>query len=85
MEKNIPGLRKQYKLPLARLRAGKPSLCEATHLLEIWSAKYREYVTEGDDYESGVIYGRILNAYALREALKQYIEELKGNQNHVRT
>lgn len=82
MEKNIPGLRKKYHLHLARLRADKLSLSEATRLLAIWSARYCECVSAGEA-ECGD--GCILNAYSRREALKQYIEELKGNQNHVRT
>lgn len=81
MEKNIPGLRKKYHLHLARLRADKLSLSEATRLLAIWSARYCENVSDGDAEHGD---GCILDAYAHREALKQYIEELKGSQNNVR-
>ena len=86
MEKNIPGLKKAYNAHLSRLRANRPSKDEATRDLMYWSAKYLEAVIDGDsfDLDSG-LYGGILNAYSRREALKQYIEELKGNQNNVRT
>lgn len=86
MEKNIPGLKKQFNIHLAKLHADKPSLDAAIAQLTYWSAKYRELVTESDNLDPGMgIYGAILDAYAHREALKQYIEELKGNQNNVRT
>ena len=59
---------------------------EANRRLAYWSTKYLESVLEGDNLEFGVgVYGSILDAYARREALKQYIEELKGSQNNVRT
>lgn len=79
MEKNIPGLKKQYNIHLSKLRADKPSLDAATGQLTYWSAKYRGLVTESDNLDPGTgIYGTILDAYARREALKQYIEEIKG-------
>lgn len=82
MEKNIPGLKKQYDLHLARLRADKLSLSEATRLFAIWSAKYCENVYDGDAEHGD---GCILDAYAHREALKQYLEEVKANANRKRT
>ena len=86
MEKNVPGLKKLYHIHLSRLRISEISADEANRRLAYWSAKYIESVLEGDNLEFGVgVYGSILDAYARREALKQYIEELKGSQNNVRT
>ena len=79
MEKNIPGLKKLYNSHLAHLRASNPPIETAKNELAIWSARYHEYVTDGEDG----IYGSILEAYARREALKQYIEELKGGEPNV--
>lgn len=43
----------------------------------IWSARYRERVVDGDSMFPGEeTYGSILEAYARREALKQYLEEV---------
>lgn len=82
MEKNIPGLKRLYTYHLARIRANAPSIDEATRDLNFWSAKYHEYVVDHDsmDTDTGV-YGCILEAYARREALKQYIEEKRGEHN----
>ena len=44
--------------------------------LAFWSVRYRELVIGGDTMNPGEgVYGNILEAYARREALKQYIEE----------
>ena len=80
MEKNIPGLKKLYNSHLARLRASNLTAETAKNELAIWSARYHEYVTDSEDG----IYGSILDAYARREALKQYIEELKGGEHNDR-
>lgn len=79
MEKNIPGLKRLYNYHLARIRANAPSIDEAARELQLWSAKYHEYVVDGDnmDAETGAP-GRILEAYAQREALKQYLTEKGG-------
>ena len=83
MEKNIPGLKKMYGLHLAKLRKDKPSMDKAISDLAFWSVRYRELVTEGDTMNPGEgVYGNILEAYARREALKQYIKEL---QNDIRS
>lgn len=83
MEKNIPGLKRQYNIHLAKLRADKPTLDAATGQLTYWSAKYRELVTESDNLDPGTgIYGAILDAYARREALRQYLEEVRQNAEH---
>lgn len=81
MEKHIPGLKRLYNRHLHRLRLSGADMDKATKELAIWSERYREAVTDEESYP----YGGILNAYAMREALKQYIEELKGSQNNFRT
>lgn len=79
MEKNIPGLKKAYNFHLAKLRKDKPSMDKAISDLAFWSVRYRELVTEGDTMNPGDgVYGNILDAYARREALKQYIKELQN-------
>ena len=86
MEKNIPGLDREFKLQLAKIRADKPSLEAAKCELAVWSAKYAERVVEGDSMFPGEgTYGSILEAYARREALKQYIEEVTANGNRNRS
>lgn len=82
MEKNIPGLDRLYYIHLSRLRVSRMSVDEAKQRLAYWSSKYLESVLDGDNLEFGVgVYGGILDAYARREALKQYIEE-KGGEHH---
>lgn len=83
MEKNIPGLKRQYNICLTKLRMDKPSQNAANDQLTYWSAKYRQLVVSGDNFEPEIgIYDSILNAYAHREALKQYIEEMRQNGEH---
>ena len=80
MEKNIPGLDKVYDVYLACLRARKLTRPEAERALAVWSAKYDRRVARGDLMHPGKgTYGGILEAYAKREALKQYIEEVKAD------
>ena len=76
MENNIPGLKSAYRKNLARLRKEKPSIETARRDLAVWSAIYRDRVVDGDPVGSSEgVYGAILEAYAMREALRQYIEE----------
>ena len=83
MEKNVPGLKKMYNLHLTKLRKDKPHVDKVVSDLAFWSVRYRELVTEGDTMNPGEgVYGNILDAYARREALKQYIKEL---QNDIRS
>lgn len=78
MESNIPFLKATVRRELARLRAEKPSVENAERDLVIWSARYRERVVDGDSMFPGEgTYGSILEAYARREALKQYLEGVK--------
>lgn len=78
MESNIPFLKATVRRELARLRAEKPSVENAKRDLVIWSARYRERVVDGDSMFPGEgTYGSILEAYARREALKQYLEEVR--------
>lgn len=78
MESNIPFLKATVRRELARLRAEKPSAENAERDLVIWSARYRECVVDGDSMFPGEgTYGSILEAYARREALKQYLEEVR--------
>lgn len=78
MESNIPFLKATVRRELARLRAEKPSVENAERDLVIWSARYRERVVDGDSMFPGEgAYGSILEAYARREALKQYLEEVR--------
>ena len=78
MESNIPFLKATVRRELARLRAEKPSVENAERDLAIWSARYRERVVDGDSMFPGEgTYGSILEAYARREALKQYLEGVK--------
>ena len=78
MESNIPFLKATVRRELARLGAEKPSVENAERDLVIWSARYRERVVDGDSMFPGEgTYGSILEAYARREALKQYLEETK--------
>lgn len=80
MEKNIPGLDKVYDVYLTCLRARKLTKPEAERSLMIWSALYNSRVARGDSMHPGNgTYGGILEAYAKREALKQYIEEVKAD------
>ncbi len=82
MEKNIPGLDKVYDVYLTCLRARKLTRPEAERSLMIWSALYNSRVARGDTMHPGKgTYGGILEAYAKREALKQYIEEAKADGN----
>lgn len=79
MEKNVPGLKKMYNLHLTKLRKDKPHVDKVISDLAFWSVRYRELVTEGDTMNPGDgVYGNILDAYARREALKQYIKELQN-------
>lgn len=78
MESNIPFLKTTVRREFARLRAEKPSVENAERDLAIWSARYRDRVIEGDAMFPGEgTYGSILEAYARREALKQYLEEVR--------
>lgn len=78
MESNIPFLKATVRRELARLRAEKTSVENAERDLVIWSARYRERVVDGDSMFPGEgTYGSILEAYARREALKQYLEEVR--------
>ena len=80
MEKNIPELNRAYSVHLACLRARKLTRHEAERSLMIWSALYNRRVARGDSMHPRYgTYGGILEAYAKREALKQYIEEVKAN------
>nr|DAU98661.1 MAG TPA: hypothetical protein [Caudoviricetes sp.] len=80
MEKNIPGLDKVYDVYLTCLRARKLTRPEAERSLMIWSALYNSRVARGDTMHPGKgTYGGILEAYAKREALKQYLEEVKAD------
>lgn len=79
MEKNVPGLKKMYGLYLAKLRKDKPPMDRAISDLAVWSAIYRDRVVDGDPVGSGEgVYGAILEAYAMREALRKYIEEYEN-------
>lgn len=82
MEKNIPGLKKQYNICLSKLRRDKPTADDAGKQLTYWSSRYIDAVTYNDSTDNTEherkVYGAILEAYARREALKQYIEEIKG-------
>ena len=76
MENNIPGLKSAYRKNLARLRKEKPSIENARRDFAIWSAIYRDRVVDGNTMCPGEgVYGAILEAYAMREALRKYIEE----------
>ena len=76
MENNVPGLKAAYRKNLARLRKEKLSIENVRRDLVIWSARYRERVVDGDTmYPGEGTYGAILEAYAMREALRKYIEE----------
>jgi len=78
MESNVPFLKATARRELARIRAEKPSVENAERDLVIWSARYRERVVDGDSMFPGEgTYRSILEAYARREALKQYLEEVK--------
>lgn len=78
MESNIPFLKATVRREFARLRAEKPSVENAERDLVIWSARYRERVVDGDSMFPGEgTYGSILEAYARREALKKYLEEVR--------
>ena len=77
MENNIPGLKAAYRKDLARLRKEKVSIENARRDFAVWSAIYRDRVVDGDPVGSAEgVYGAILEAYAMREALRQYIEEI---------
>lgn len=76
MEKNVPGLKKMYRHCLAKIRKDKPTKAKADELCKFWSTRYVHLVTSGSNFEPGGVYTNILSAYAMREALKQYIEEL---------
>ena len=76
MENNIPGLKAAFRKNLARLRKEKLPIEAARRDFAIWSAIYRDRVVDGDTMCPGEgIYGAILEAYAMREALRKYIEE----------
>ena len=76
MENNIPGLKAAFRKDLARLRKEKVSIENARRDLAVWSAIYRDRVVDGDTMCPGEgVYGAILEAYAMREALRKYIEE----------
>ena len=79
MENNIPGLKSAYRKNLARLRKEKLPIETARRDLAVWSAIYRDRVVSGDTMCPGDgTYGAILEAYAMREALRQYIEEYEN-------
>ena len=76
MENNIPGLKAAYARDLARLRKEKPAIEDARRDFKVWSAIYLDRVVDGDTMCPGEgVYGAILDAYAMREALRNYIEE----------
>ena len=76
MESNIPGLKAAYRKNLARLRKEKPPIEDARRDFTVWSAIYLDRVVDGDTMCPGEgVYGAILEAYAMREALRKYIEE----------
>ena len=76
MENNIPRLKAAYRTNLARLRKEKLPIETARRDLAVWSAIYRDRVADGDTMCPGEgVYGAILEAYAMREALRKYIEE----------
>ena len=76
MENNVSGLKAAYRKNLARLRKEKLSIENVRRDLVIWSARYRDRVVDGDTMCPGEgVYGAILEAYAMREALRKYIEE----------
>lgn len=78
MERGIPGLKKAYSHHLGLLRTNRTPDDEARRQLNFWSARYVELVTDGDTMYPGTdVYTNILDAYARREALKQYLEEMK--------
>ncbi len=79
MENNIPGLKAAFRKNLARLRKEKVSIETARRDLAVWSAIYHDRVVSGDTMCPGEgTYGAILEAYAMREALRQYIEEYEN-------
>ena len=79
MESNIPGLKAAYRKNLARLRKEKLPIEIARRDLAVWSAIYRDRVVSGDTMCPGDgTYGAILEASAMREALRQYIEEYEN-------
>ena len=76
MENNIPGLKSAYRKNLARLRNEKLPIETARRDLAVWSAICRDRVGDGKTMCPGEgVYGAILEAYAMREALRKYIEE----------
>lgn len=79
MENNIPGLKAAFRKNLARLRKEKLPIETARRDLAIWSAIYCDRVVDGDTMCPGEgVYGAILEAYAMREALRKYIEEYEN-------
>ena len=79
MESNIPGLKAAYRKDLTRLRKEKLPIETARRDLAVWSAIYRDRVVDGDPVGSAEgVYGAILEAYAMREALRQYIKEYEN-------
>ena len=76
MENNIPGLKAAYRKNLARLRKEKPPIEDARRDLAVWSAIYRDRVVDSETVWPGEgVDGAILEGYAMREALRKYIEE----------
>ena len=79
MENNIPGLKAAYARNLARLQKEKPPIEDARCDRAVGRARYRDRVVDGDTMCPGEgVYGAILEAYALREALRHYIEETEN-------
>ena len=79
MEKNVPGLKRLFRYHCHKLHQDKPTLDAAEKALIEWSAKYVSAVISGDaSAPQERSYGAILDAYARREALKQYIKELQN-------
>ena len=79
MENNVPGLKAAYARDLARLRKEKPPIEDARRDFTVWSAIYLDRVVDGDTMCPGEgTYGAILEAYAMREALRKYIEEYEN-------
>lgn len=70
MEKNIPELSSIYCRCLAKLRVDRPDPEKARDRLAYWSERYNRLVGS-----VGNTYSCILDAYAWREAYKQYLEE----------
>lgn len=74
MERLNKSLLKELDYNLTRIRIAAPNKEKSEMLLKVWQQKYIETVTDGEEVHGC---GSIMNAYIMREALKQYIEELE--------